>query len=166
MTIYLYVKQHTLTGLKYFGMTRHRNPFKYKGSGLYWHRHLKKHGNFVKTIEVWGFDDQELCTEFALKYSKQNNIVESAEWANMKPENALDGAVSGIPNIKAGNKLRGRKRPAWIIEKMREGLGSQLGSNNNMYGRKNPASEETKRKISQALTGKKRGPYKKKLLKI
>ena len=43
MTIYLYVKQHSVTGLKYFGRTECKNPFRYKGSGSYWKKHLKKH---------------------------------------------------------------------------------------------------------------------------
>ena len=33
MTIYLYVKQHSITGLKYFGRTTQANPYKYKGYG-------------------------------------------------------------------------------------------------------------------------------------
>ena len=95
MIIYLYVKQHSITKLKYFGMTR-SNPFKYFGSGYYWKSHIKKYGKpHIKTLEVWGFDDQELCTEFALKFSKDNNIVESKEWANLVEENALSGTPCG-----------------------------------------------------------------------
>jgi len=96
MIIYLYVKQHTITGLKYFGKTT-RNPFKYSGSGKYWCRHFLKYGkDQIKTLEIWGFDDQELCTEFALKFSKENNIVKSKEWANLIAENGLDGTPPGI----------------------------------------------------------------------
>ena len=105
-TIYLYVKQHSITGLLYFGCTELVNPFKYLGSGDYWKKHLKKHGKeHVKTIEVWGFDDQELCTAFALKFSEDNNIVEAIHtegprkgkkvWANKIPENAMRGWVKG-----------------------------------------------------------------------
>ena len=55
MTIYLYVKQHSITGLKYFGKTTKIDPFLYKGSGKYWQRHIKKYGkNFIETLEVWG----------------------------------------------------------------------------------------------------------------
>lgn len=87
-------------------MTRSKDPFKYQGSGLHWRRHLKKHGNFIKTTEIWGFDAQELCTDFALKFSMQNNIVESIEWANMKPENALDGWINGFKmTIDTKNKM-------------------------------------------------------------
>ena len=40
---------------------------------------------------MWGFDDAELCTEFALKFSKQNNIVLSDQWANLIEENGING---------------------------------------------------------------------------
>ena len=90
-TIYLYVKQHNITGLKYFGKTI-RNPFEYNGSGLYWQRHLKIHGKkHIKTLEVWGFDNQESCTQFAIRFSQDNDIVESKEWANIRIENGKDG---------------------------------------------------------------------------
>lgn len=53
MTIYLYVKQHSITGLKYFGLTRNKNPFKYLGSGIDWKLHYNKFGKeYVKTIDV------------------------------------------------------------------------------------------------------------------
>lgn len=53
----------------------------------------KTRQKYIKTIELWGFDDQKLCTEFALKFSEDNNIVKSEEWANLTPENGLDGLV-------------------------------------------------------------------------
>ena len=43
--IYLYIKTHNVTGLKYLGKTESCDPHKYKGSGKYWNIHLKKHGN-------------------------------------------------------------------------------------------------------------------------
>ena len=91
-TVYLYVKQHSVTGLKYFGKTTQSNPYKYRGSGTYWLNHINKYGKeLIKTIEVWGFDDPAMCTEFALDFSARNNIVESKEWANQIPEDGKDG---------------------------------------------------------------------------
>ena len=96
MIIYLYVKQQPVSGLKYFGRTIRKDPFKYKGSGTYWVNHYKKYGsNSIKTLEIWGFDSQELCSEFALKFSEENNIVESEEWANQIPENG-ESHFSGL----------------------------------------------------------------------
>ena len=110
MTIYLYIKQHSVTGLKYFGKTISKNPFKYLGSGKRWVPHIKKHGvDQVKTLEIWGFDNQEMCTEFALKFSKDNNIVESKEWANLMEENGHWGGSTvkdKIPMNKNGISKR------------------------------------------------------------
>lgn len=94
MKITLYVKQHNITGLKYFGKTT-RNPFKYHGSGKYWKRHLIKHGTNVTTLNVWEFDTEEDAKIFAIKFSRENNIVESSEWANLREENGKDGAPVG-----------------------------------------------------------------------
>jgi hypothetical protein len=106
MIIYLYIKEHASTGLRYFGKTTKKNPFNYNGSGYYWKKHIKKHGtNKIKTIDVWGFDDINLCTQFALKFSHDNNIVESKDWANLKPENGLDGAIAGCQGPNKGKNL-------------------------------------------------------------
>lgn len=91
MNIYLYVKSHAVTGLKYFGKTT-RDPYTYNGSGLYWTRHIGKHGKqHVITERVWTFEDQQEATSFALAFSIDNNIVLSENWANMKNEDALMG---------------------------------------------------------------------------
>jgi hypothetical protein len=103
MKIYLYVKQHKITGLKYFGMTVTKDPYVYLGSGKYWRRHLKTHGKDIDTINVWEFTDPELCEEFALDFSEKNNIVESKEWANLRPENGKDGKAPGSPGMKKEN---------------------------------------------------------------
>lgn len=99
MKIYLYVKQHRVTGLKYFGVTIKKDPKVYLGSGLHWRRHLKTHGNDVDTLEIWEFDDQDECERFALEFSEKNNIVESTEWANLRPENARAGRPIGSPGL-------------------------------------------------------------------
>lgn len=124
-TIYLYVKQHSVTGLKYFGKTYHTNPFKYLGSGEYWTKHIKQHGtDQVKTIEVWGFDDQETCTNFAIKFSNENNIVNSTDnfgkkiWANLIIENGLDGGSKGQKQHPNSNQT-GKKRSEESKQKMR-----------------------------------------------
>lgn len=36
---------------------------------------------------MWGFDDIDLCSKFALKFSEDNDIVNSQDWANKIPEN-------------------------------------------------------------------------------
>ena len=104
---YLYVKQHRITGLKYFGKTSTKDPYVYLGSGLYWRRHLKVHGPNVETLTVWEFVDPKACEDFALKFSVDNQIVESCDWANMRPENGKDGKLPGSPGMKK------EKNPNW-----------------------------------------------------
>ena len=94
---FLYIKQHNTTGLKYFGKTVSKDPYKYKGSGKVWTRHITKHGNDVTTVWVKLFADKTSLVEYATKFSQENNIVESTEWANLKQEDGLwGGGVKGI----------------------------------------------------------------------
>lgn len=92
--IHLYVKTHNTTKLKYFGKTT-RDPFKYKGSGKYWTQHLRKHGANVSTVIIGSFSDENECMKVALEFSKEFDIVDSPEWANLIDENGLDGAPVG-----------------------------------------------------------------------
>ena len=165
MTTYLYIKQHILTGLKYFGKTI-KNPYTYKGSGRYWKAHLRKHGFEVDTLQVWEFDDSELCKQFALKFSRDNNIVSSSEWANLREENGADGNLPGtivtneqkakMSKAKLGKKRTFSKSHCENISKAR------IGKPSAFKGRKHSA--DTRAKISAAQQGKKRGPYKKKTM--
>lgn len=94
--IYLYVKTHNKTGLKYFGKTTRKDFEKYLGSGKYWRRHLALHGKDFTTELIASFDSEEECTKFAIEYSITNDIVNSEKWANLKEENGLDGSPKGV----------------------------------------------------------------------
>jgi len=120
MKIYLYVKQHKITKLKYFGMTATKDPYVYLGSGKHWRRHLKVHGKDIDTLEVWEFTNIDECEKFALDFSKKNNIVESKDWANLRPENGRDGRAPGSPGLK------GEKNPNW----------GKTGNQTSFYGKK------------------------------
>jgi hypothetical protein len=89
--IFLYIKTHNKTGLKYFGKTV-QDPYVYKGSGNIWVNHIKKYGYDVTTEIVGIFTNKEECKKFAIDFSIKNNIVESKEWANLVIE-SLDGGV-------------------------------------------------------------------------
>ena len=183
MTIYLYIKQHSITGLKYFGKTIQKDPFKYPGSGIRWKLHYKKHGKqHIKTLEIWGFDDQKLCTEFALKFSEENNIVESKEWANLTPENGSDGGITrkgfvspnkGKPNyarrgIAAWNKGKPNSQPKTVhTEESKQKIRlanknktvssearKRMRDNHHRCNLGKPMSNETKLKMSAIHTGK------------
>ena len=85
MAIYLYVKTHNVTGLKYLGMTR-REPFQYSGSGKYWKQHLRKHGTDLTTNILLETENEEEFKETAIFFSNLWKVEESSEWANCKPE--------------------------------------------------------------------------------
>ena len=84
-------------------MTATKDPYVYLGSGKYWRRHLIAHGKDIDTTNVWEFDSIESCEKFALEFSINHNIVESVEWANLRPENGRDGRAPGSPGLKKEN---------------------------------------------------------------
>ena len=156
---YLYIKQHNVTGLKYFGKTIKKDPVRYKGSGYYWLNHLAVHGNDVTTVWHQLFTDQESLVEYALSFSRDNNIVESAEWANLIPENGLHSSGRTGRNATVEQKQM-------QSEKMK---GRFVGEKNSFYGKKHsteliqkykdlftgvPLSESHKENISKGLKGK------------
>jgi hypothetical protein len=115
---FLYIKQHNITGLKYFGKTVQKDPVSYKGSGKHWLRHLKKYGDDVTTTWYQLFTDQDSLKKYALNFSKEQNIVESKEWANLKPEDGLWGG--GVKGIKLGSMSEEHK------QKIRESVKKKL----------------------------------------
>lgn len=95
MTIYyLYVKTHRITGLNYLGQTR-QNPYTYSGSGIYWKNHLAAHGKEHDTKIIKECHTKENIKVWGEHYSKLWNVVESKDWANLKPENGEGGAYFG-----------------------------------------------------------------------
>jgi len=97
MTIYLYVKTHRKTGLKYLGKTISKDPHKYPGSGIYWTRHLKEHGIDVKTEILHECQTNEEVRQLGLYYSNLWDVVNAVDeqgrkiWANLKPEEGDGG---------------------------------------------------------------------------
>lgn len=139
MKVTLYIATHNKTGLKYFGkttkyFTEEELQKYYHGSGKYWKNHLKKYGNDV-IMKIYKICDINEVEKEALKFSKENDIVNSKEWANLKYENGLDGWGIGDANpsknmnaewrYKCGNAFRNKKRPDHSL-KMR-------GKNNPMF---------------------------------
>lgn len=93
---YLYIKRHKVTGLLYFGKTAALNPLSYSGSGKYWRAHLKKHGKEIETLWHRLFEDEDALKKFARRFSSIADIVKSEKWANVIPENGLDGGPPGM----------------------------------------------------------------------
>ena len=157
MTIYLYVKQCAHCGLKYFGKTVSKTPHTYLGSGKYWKNHIKAHGTEnVDTLSIWSFDNKEECSNFALEFSLKNNITESDEWANLKPETGLDGGATMTgksqsdfqkqrvsETMKGKSNFRGKKHSPETIAKIKAARALQK-----------PFSEDTKLKMRASHLGK------------
>jgi len=167
MTIYikptvLYIKQHSVTGMKYFGKTT-KDPYKYNGSGKHWRRHIKKHGKeYIITTRLFGpFTDKDALIEFALAFSRDNNIVESELWANQKPENGLDGWVPGVsrgPSRKRGIPT-GPTGPRGKQQNPRGPTGPR-GKQQNPHGPTGPTGPRGKQQNPHGPYGP-RGPYRK-----
>lgn len=112
--IYLYLKTHNKTGLKYLGKTV-SDPFKYQGSGKYWKHHLAKHGYDVKTEILFQSTCKNKIKEKGLYYSNLWSIVESDNFANLKEE-AGDGGTQPWPKesrekLSKSMKLLNKKYP-------------------------------------------------------
>lgn len=117
--IYLYVKTHNKTGLKYLGKTVKSDPHKYRGSGRRWRAHLRKHGENDYTTEILlATENEQELRETGIFFSKLWNIVESDEWANYMIECGDGGDTSKSPNYKESMAKIDRS-----------------GKNNSMFGR-------------------------------
>jgi hypothetical protein len=153
MITYLYHKRHLITGLNYFGKTI-RDPYKYKGSGVYWKRHLAQHGNHVETIKVWTFTNLDECKKFALEFSTTNNIVKSEAWANFVIENGIDGQSPGFKNIKLSEYNKQHPRTPPSRKGIRDSEKTKEKKRKAHLGKKfGPMSEERKQKISESRKG-------------
>lgn len=166
MTIYLYVKQHNITMLKYFGKTT-RDPYSYNGSGKYWKRHISKYGLDISTLYVHRFEDSEECKKFALEFSETNNIVESTEWANLKPENGSDGGDNSkfIDYTKTHSSIKGKTYEEIYGNDRGTDLRKQRALSNSRTKRGVPMSEEQKQKRRHSY-GPRSNEFKNKLSEI
>lgn len=118
MSMYLYVKTHNKTGLKYLGKTEQSDPHKYHGSGKRWCNHLKKHGYDYTTEIILETNCKQELKEKGIFYSNLWNVTKSKEWANIVPEQGDGGNTSMSPLWKEAIKAR-----------------DTSGVKNSMYGR-------------------------------
>jgi len=85
---FILLKEHKITGLKYlcFHFGTRENCYTYKGSGLYWTRHLSKHGKSISTVILKEAETREALVDVGLYYSKLWDVVNSKEYANLTVE--------------------------------------------------------------------------------
>lgn len=158
---YLYIKQHKITGLKYFGKT-FNDPLKYQGSGTKWKSHMQYYGKeHVETIWYQLFDDIDECRNYALKFSEENDIVNSDEWANLIPEDGLwvkPETRKKMSEAKLGKESH-RKGKTHSDEAKEKNRLAHLGKTHSqetklkMAEHSHSQSEDSKEKIRQTLTG-------------
>ena len=96
---YLYLKTHSITGLKYLGYTKN-DPYKYRGSGLYWKRHLKEYGNHVSTEILFESESIDEISECGLCYSKMWDVANNESFANLCEEDGNKAFGTANPNFK------------------------------------------------------------------
>jgi hypothetical protein len=151
---YLYVKQHNITGLKYFGKTTltYEKMLEYKGSGNRWLAHLDKHGADITTVWFKLFVNENECTNFALNFSTEQNIVESTDWANLIPENGLAGFPAGLTFTDSHKKNLSETKLGKTWEEIYGTEGAKLKREQNSAP-KGPMSDERKKNISEAKKG-------------
>lgn len=158
--IYLYVKTHNKTGLKYLGKTVKKDPHAYKGSGKVWRDHCSKHGYDYTTDILFQSEHNEEIREKGIYYSNLWNVVESKEWANLVLEEGGGGITPGSfkkgridtrsPETKAeaarkaSIKLKGKKKP--------EGFGEKISA----FHKGKIVAEESKVKMKSAWTPERR----------
>jgi ribosomal protein L37AE/L43A len=127
--IFLYLKTHNITKLKYLGMTT-QDPYRYSGSGVYWKKHIKKYGSDIDTKILKECQTYDEITYFGKYYSDLWDIVNSTDFANLVPE--LGENSSGMKNKKHSKE-------------------SKLKTKQSLLG--HIVTEETREKISNSNKG-------------
>jgi len=132
MIIYLCVKTHTITGLKYLCQTKKSDPIKYAGSGVDWLAHLRKYGYHFSTEIIKECSSHAELSFWGRHFSSLWNIVNGQDdygnkiWANRIPETGGgSGAMSGYNNPMFG--ITGKDHPC---------SRDQTGNKNPMFGKK------------------------------
>jgi hypothetical protein len=151
MNIILYLKESPF-GLKYLGKTVNQDVYKYMGSGTRWKKHILKHAltsEDIKTTILLETTDVSILKEVGEYYSDLWNIVESKDFANLRPENGDGGwgHIKGVPKTKEWKEL---------ISKRQIPLEERKKRSESQKGRKH--SEESKKKMSIARSSQKDSP--------
>ncbi len=147
------IKTHQNTGLKYLCKTSRKSPHKYPGSGLYWRRHLDKHGYYFTTEIIKECQSNEELRYWGVYYSNLWNVTESNEWANLKSESGDGGSDPGIYNGMYGKHHSAESKEKIKnsnLGKIRTAETRQKMSKNHVGNTGKPLSDDAKQKISKA----------------
>ena len=177
LMIYLYVKIHNVTNLKYLGKTT-KDPYKYSGSGKRWLNHIKLHGDDCRTqILLVSLSKQEIA-ETGVFFSRLWGVVKSDEWANLIEESGSGGDTSqhidyssmSYWHLRRGSGHQRNTKPASdasrapvaILHKKKtfENIQHQRGSTNSQYGTMWITNGEKNKKIQKDVDLIPKGWYK------
>lgn len=166
---YIYVKQAP-SGLLYLGKTVkdiNTNPSCYLGSGTYWLEHIKSHNYKSKDIKTWILHETEDLEDLKLigkYYSDLFDVVNSNDWANLKPEEGDGGMTRSGENHPMKDKDLAmrvasiRRERGWVVsEQTRERQSDAKLKNPSKYWEGKTRSQETIDKIKET---KKNNPHK------
>jgi hypothetical protein len=148
--IYLYLKE-LKCGLKYLGITT-KDPYKYKGSGLYWKRHLKFHNILskdIKTTILLETSNESELRDTSLYYSNLWDIVNNEKFLNLIPESGI-GTLGFKFSEDVKSKMNLKKKGVKLSDEHKRNLSlSGKGRKKtdewkeNMKGSKNPFYNKT-----------------------
>lgn len=132
---YLMIKKCIKTGLKYLCKTSSKNPYSYKGSGIRWLNHIKKHNSHIITCIIGVFASKQDLKEAGMYYSALYNVVNDYSWANLTEEKG-DGGLIGTGQLGKTWKIKDTskmKKPKTKTEAWYEGRKKIAGKNNYQY---------------------------------
>jgi hypothetical protein len=87
------------TGLRYLCKTSgKKDPYLYKGSGVRWVNHIKKHKSYIITCIIGQYNTKEELVNAGLHYSQLYNVVQDQTWANLTEEKG-DGGLVGAGQL-------------------------------------------------------------------
>ena len=153
---YLYLKKHNQTKKLYLGWTTNEDIQKYRGSGLHWKRHIKKHGYDVTTVLLGAFSDKNKMKIQGKYYSRLWDVVENPVFLNLKEEDGEGGLFGEESKKKMSRSAKKR------VERDGAPAGAWTSEQATEMNKRTWADPEVRKargeSISKSLRGKKRGP--------
>jgi hypothetical protein len=144
------IKTHNITGLKYLCKTEREDHRAYLGSGTYWKKHVTEHGTNISTEVIYETEDKQKFIEKARFYSNLWDIVNSKDWANLRPEEGDGGnTVSNKFWITNGVKDTYIDKDMAIPDGWRKGRST--GAFTNSDKQKELSSRVDRKKVGEAI---------------
>lgn len=95
MGYYLMIKEAVGLGVKYLCKCGdYKDPYEYKGSGVFWRKIINKHQCDIKTTILGYYETNAALREAGEYYSNLFNVVTDRSWANLIPEIGDGGSTT------------------------------------------------------------------------